>query len=348
MSKITPQSICIVRLSALGDVLMLLPLIRTLQHNLPKAKLTWVISEPAYQLVANIADIEFIVVKKNNNLVTYYEFAKKMYRRKFDVLLATQSSFRANLLYPFIKADKKIGYDALRAKDLHKFFINEKIEPGNDHTLDGFLKFASKLGINDKQIRWDIPLTKSDLEWAAKKLPRHNGVLLAINPAASKPERTWCVEKYIKIIKYAQEKYNATVILTGGPGEQDKLLEHEISKSVSIHSIVGKTKPAQLLAVLKMVDLIICPDTGPSHMASAVNTPVIALHAVTSNEVSGSYMFRHLAVDYYPKAVEKILKTKYGTQPWGEHAHGKDTMKLIPVEPVMKRIDEVLTAKSKT
>ena len=65
MTDIT--SICIVRLSALGDVLMVVPLIRTLQARFPKASITWVISRPAYDLVEGLDGVEFIVIKKPNN-----------------------------------------------------------------------------------------------------------------------------------------------------------------------------------------------------------------------------------------------------------------------------------------
>ena len=64
------NSICIVRLSALGDVLMLVPLVRTLQANLPHASITWIISRPAYDLVEGIEGVEFIVIDKPNNLKT--------------------------------------------------------------------------------------------------------------------------------------------------------------------------------------------------------------------------------------------------------------------------------------
>ncbi len=132
------KSICIVRLSALGDVLMLVPLVRLLQAKLPDAALTWVISRPAYDLVEGMDGVEFIVINKPNSLADYWHFKKQLAGRKFDVLLATQASFRANLLYPLIRATRKIGYDKLRAKDGHGWFISEAIKPGNDHTLDSF------------------------------------------------------------------------------------------------------------------------------------------------------------------------------------------------------------------
>ena len=102
-----------------------------------------------------------------------------------------------------------------------------------------------------------------------------------------------------------------------------------------------RTKFEQLLALINEADLLLCPDTGPAHMAAAVNTPVIALHAVTSSKVSGPYNYRHLAVDCYPLAVEQVLKTTVANNVWGTHAHGDDTMELVSVAQVVARVGEV-------
>ncbi len=336
------KSICIVRLSALGDVLMLVPLIRTLQANIPNVALTWVISRPAYDLVEDMDGVEFIVIDKPNNLADYWQFGKTMRASRFDVLLAAQASFRANLLYPLISAKRKIGYDRLRAKDGHGWFINESITPGQDHTLEGFLKFADALGIHEKKISWDLPIQEADRQWARDHLPQASGPIFLLNPAASKPERSWPVERYIAVIDYLQTHWGAQIVLTGGPGEYDKQLADAISKDVTVTNLVGKTKPKQLLAVIQEASLLLCPDTGPSHMAAAVGTPVVALHAVTSAEVSGPYTYRHLAVDCYPEARETVLKKNANNNIWGTHAHGAKTMELITVAAVISKLQIVL------
>lgn len=342
-NRVEPKSICIVRLSALGDVLMLMPLIRTLQAYLPNAQLTWVISRPAYDLVEGMDNVEFIVINKPNSLADYWRFRKQMHTRCFDVLLAAQASFRANLLYPLIHAKRKIGYDSVRAKDGHHWFIRESIQPGHDHTLDGFLKFADVLGIEKKEIRWDLPIPEHCREWAHAHLPKANGPIVLVNPAASKAERSWSVERYIEIIKYLQSRWHAEVILTGGPGSADKAFGQEIvAASPEVINLIGKTKPKQLLALIEQADLVVCPDTGPSHMATAVSTPVVALHAVTGADVSGPYIYRHLAVDCYPQAVETILKKTVETTLWGTHVHGSEAMKLVEVSAVMAKVDTAL------
>lgn len=338
------KSICVVRLSALGDVLMFVPLVRTLQANLPDAAVTWVISPPAYDLVAGMDGVEFIVINKPNNLADYWRFKKQLKGRKFDVLLASQASFRANLLYPLIRAPRKIGYDKVRAKDGHSWVINETITPGHDHTLDGFLKFASALGIEKKELRWDLPISQTDHAWARAYIPPGKPTLV-VNPAASKPERSWPVERYIEVIKEAQKRWQVQVVLTGGPGGYDRSLADEILKQVECTDLVGKTKPKQLLAVISHAQAVLCPDTGPSHMGAAVGTPVVALHAVTSANVSGPYTFRHLAVDCYPEAVTTVLNKTAETTIWGTHAHGEETMKLVKVDAVLTKLESLFSKK---
>lgn len=338
------KSICVVRLSALGDVLMCVPLIRALQANLPGVAITWVISRPAYDLVEGMDGVEFIVISKPSSLKDYWRFKQQLKGRSFDVLLAPQASLRANLLYPLIAAKRKIGYDPLRAKDGHGWFINEHIMPGNDHTLDGFLKFADHLGLPRTKLTWNLAINDDDREWARRQFKQQKPILL-VNPAASKPERSWLIERYVAVIHYAQTTLKMQVALTGGPGAYDRTLADAILQQVTCIDLVGKTKPKQLLALISQARLLLCPDTGPSHMGVAMGTPVVALHAVTSSEVSGPYLYRHLAVDCYPQAVEVILKKTMATNVWGTHAHGDKTMELITTDAVIHQLNLALTEK---
>ena len=336
------MKICLVRLSALGDVLMIVPLIRTLQKTYPKAQITWIISPLAYELVSNIKDIDFIILPKPKNILDLYKFYKLMKNKKFDVLLGAQASLRANILFPFIKAKRKIGYDKFRAKDCHRLFIKESIDPGNEHTLDGFLKFAKALNIENYDLRWDIPINEKDKLWA-KKIISENKLVVIVNPASSKPERSWLKERYVEVIKAIKEKYTkAIVILTGGPSLHDLELGTYIESKIEVINLIAKTKPKQLLALIAKADLVLCPDTGPSHMAAAMNTPVIALHAVTSPEVSGPYIFRPLAIDYYDKAAEKFLGKNAKDIAWGTQIHGTKTMSIIPTKIVIEKVMDFL------
>jgi heptosyltransferase I len=338
-AMLTPKSIVIVRLSALGDVLMCIPLVRTLQAAFPGVKLTWVISRPAFDLVEGMDGVEFIVIDKPKNLFDYYRFYQQMRHRKFDVLLAMQASFRANLLYPLIRAKRKIGYDQSRANDGHGWFVQETIQTAREHTLEGFLRFGAAIGAVSPVIRWGLPIAQVDREWVKEHLPSGKKFLV-INPAASKSERSWPVNRYIQIARMAQGRWGVQVVLTGGPGEYDRRLADEIGQAVpDCIDLVGKTKPKQLLAVIEAAHMVLCPDTGPSHMAASMGTPVVALHAVTSSLVSGPYTFMDLVVDYYPQALQDVLNQHIDSHQWTTHVHGEDIMAYVPVDEVVARLD---------
>jgi heptosyltransferase I len=282
------------------------------------------------------------VIDKPTGVLDYWRLKQRLKSRHFDVLLAAQASFRANCLYACIRANRKIGYDRLRAKDGHGYFVHETITPGRDHTLQGFMKFAHVLGLTSPEVRWDLTLAPQDEHWARTRLPTDQRILV-VNPAASKPERSWLVERYIHVIQAVLAHPNVCVVLTGGPGDADRHFGDLIQAAVpTVINLIGQTQPNQLLAVIALANCVLCPDTGPSHMAAAMGTPVVALHAVTNADVSGPYPFQHLAVNAYPLAVQQILGQTVDECVWGTHVHGFAAMQLIPVETVLTRVQQVL------
>lgn len=332
------DSICLVRLSALGDVLMFVPLVRALQQHYPNASLTWVISPFAHQLVSEMDGIEFIILDKPNALKDYWRFWRQMRQMRFDVLLAAQASLRANLLYPLIRAKRKIGYDKARAKDGHQWFIHESIEPGRDHTLEGFLKFGRVLGLPDQKPEWRMPIDNAAYDWAREHIEHKPAIV--VNPAASKPERSWSVASYIKVIQYIQSRFDVQIVLTGGP--DDKVLGDEISASVEVTNLIGQTKPKQLLALIDLATLVLCPDTGPGHMASAMNTKAVALHAVTNPDISAPYSSRQHAINAYPEALKRCSNQSVEDARWGTQVHKDWAMELVSVDKVIAKVGQLL------
>lgn len=317
---------------------MLVPLIQTLKAKLPTTKITWVIARPAYDLVEGMEGIDFVVIEKPQSLRDYWVFKKQFKNKHYDVLLATQACFRTNLLIPLIHAKRKIGYDSKRAKDLHHCFVTENICPGQEHTLEGFLKFADVLGLERQTPCWNLPIRQEDYAWASRYTSQE-GPILVVNPAASKPERSWLPSRYIEVLKHAQTKWKAHIILTGGPSSHDRQLADAILAEINAIDLVGKTKPKQLLAVIKGAHLVLCPDTGPSHMATAVGTPVIALHAVTNPQISGPYLSQDLVVNYYQEALKILLNKTMNEKTWGIQVHGEKAMTLISVQAVTHKLD---------
>lgn len=335
-----PKRICVVRLSALGDVCLVVPLVRTLQRHFPGAQITWVIDRSAYQLVEGLEGVEFVVVDKRKLLEAW----RKLRSRQFDGLLAVQASLRAHFLLPAIRAPLRIGFDPARAKDLHGLFVNRRIPPGEQHLLDSFLSFASVLGAKESVLEWRLPIGAQDHAYAATHL-REGSFWLAVNPMASKPERNWLPERYAAVINHVIDSWKWNVVITGGPGAAESTFCRRVLNEVKgpVTNLVGKTTPKQLAAVLARARGLLAPDTGPVHIATAMGTPVIGLYAVAPSRLSGPYLSRELVIDRFPEAVRTILGKDPVHVPWGTRVHTQRAMALVEVKDVLEKL-EVLRA----
>jgi heptosyltransferase I len=350
MSVPIPQHIAFFRLSALGDVVLAIPMIRALQKAWPSCKITWITSSAVYPLLEGLDGVEFLVIQKPQKIKDYLSLRKLFKQYEFDILIAAQASFRTNLIYPHINAKRKIGFDNGRAKDLHSWFVKEQIPGANEHLAEGFMGFAKYLGVDTPKTKqefdWQLYTSEADQTWA--RATRNNGSdkkqkYIAINAAASKAERTWKAEHYAQLIDLAVAQYNCQVVLTGGPAENEIKLANDIEALVKsdIDNRVGKTKHKQIAALLGEVDCLIAPDTGPVHIAVAMNTPVIGLYAVARSGLSGPYQSPDYTVDAYPLAVEAYLGKPYDKASWHERVHHQYAMDLITVDDVLEQLCQI-------
>ena len=337
------ERIAIVRLSALGDVTLMLPAIETLQRALPRAQITWIIGAAAYRLLEGYPGVEFIVFDKSRGLRAYGDLRRNLRGRKFDALLAMQASWRANLIYPLIAAPLKIGFDRARARDGQWLFTNRRIAFAREHLLDSFLAFVGALGVTERTIKWNLPLSPDDRAWAAAHLPRAGEPLLAVNPGASKSEREWPAARWIQMIRAARERWGAHVVLTGGPGARERATGEKImhAGSAGVTNLIGASTPKQLAAVLEKCDCLAAPDTGPVHLAVAVGTPVVGLYAVAPPQLSGPYHHPELVINRFPEAVRTILERDPDTAAWTTRVHSGEPMHLIRVEEVLDRLAQI-------
>ncbi len=332
-----PKSICI-------DISHTLPAIRTIQHKWPKVELTWVIGKNEYPLVADIEDINFIVFDKTKIISSYLKVKQQLSGKSFDLLLHMQMSLRASMLSLLIKAKYKLGFDRQRAKDLQWIFANEKITyKPHQHVVDSFFGFTEAIGIYEQVLEWNIPIPSEAVISAKKMLPEGKPILV-ISPCSSMAYRNWLIERYAAVATYAIEKYNMNVVITGGPSAVEKYYASEICSICkhSITNIVGKTNLKQLLAILKNSKVVISPDAGPAHLATAVNTPVIGLYATTNPDRARAYLSKEYVVNKYPDAIQDKFGVTVDAVAWGTRVRDEGTMARITTEEVKTMLDKLL------
>ncbi len=330
------RKIGIVRLSALGDVVLLVPTVRMLQSAWPDAQITWITCDPARKILQGLSGVRFEVIEKPASLIEYWRLRRQYSAQHFDILLCMQASLRANLIYPLIPAARKIGFDNKRGKDGHRWFVKEQIAYKDEHLLDGFRGFAHYLGVNDQVLQWNIPINPEDEQFARAQLEL--GRWVAINPCASKAERDWPVSRFLQLIDKIKAGWNVGIVLTGGPNPREVAIAKNIAVNTEVLNLVGKTTPKQLIAVLARAEVLVAPDTGPVHLAVAQNIPVVGLYAVARPELSGPYDRMEFSVNCYPDAVHTFLHKKFADADWHERVHHKQAMSLITVDAVMEKL----------
>lgn len=345
--KAYPKSICLLRLSAIGDVTHVVPLVRTLQHNWPETSITWIIGEDEHTLVHDLEGVEFITFNKKNGLVAYRGLYNKLKNKRFDILLHMQVSLRASILSLLVRAPIRLGFDRSRAKNAQWLFTNHKIEgPSRQHVLDGFLSFAQFFGLTCSVPEWNIPIP-SEARIKLKTWLREDEKFIVINPSSStriRNWRNWDPEKYAHVADYVFERYKLSIVLTGGPAAEEKKFAGQIIKASksTIINLVGQTNLKELLALLEQATLVISPDTGPAHMANAAQTPVIGLYASSNPKRTGPYNYRDITVNCYPEAVQKKFGKNIEEIPWGKRVRDPQVMSLIPLDTVIRKIDSLM------
>ncbi|MGJ4729657.1 glycosyltransferase family 9 protein [Luteimonas sp. SDU101] len=340
-----PRSICLLRLSALGDVTHVLPLIATLRAAWPDVALTWVIGKGEQRLLDGLSDVEFVVYDKRSGLAGMRELRRSLGGRRFDALLQMQVAARANLLSAFIPARRRVGYDRSRSKDLHGLFVNERIpdRPGI-HVLEAIGSFCEPLGLRQTQVRWDMPVPAEARDWAAAQWPEDGRPALLFSPCSSHVRRNWYADRYAAVADHAAAQ-GWRVVLCGGRSQLERDTTDAILAAMSAPAIdlVGKDTLKQLPALLERAALVLTPDSGPMHIANAMGTKVLGLHAASNPARSGPYSDLRYCVDRYDDAARRYLRKPAAELKWGTKIEFDGVMDLVTVDDAIAAFERYRT-----
>lgn len=339
-----PDNICLLRLSALGDATHTVPVVRALRAQWPETRLTWIIGKLEHKLLSGLEGVEFIVFDKRGGLGAVGDLREALKGRRFDLLLHMQVALRANALSRLVKAPIRLGWDADRSRDRHTWFTNRQVAAVPfQHQVQGFLEFPRALGIEVGEPTWDLPVGDADRAWADEQLPADTPFLL-LSPCSSHPLRNWSVERYAAVADHAAQALGLAVVLSGGPSDLERETASAIETAMQAPALnlVGRDTLTQSLAVMERASVLLTPDSGPAHMASALGTPVVGLHAATWSRRSGPYRFLDLCVDRFPEAARKFRGKEPEQLRWGHRIEEPGVMDLVEVDAVVGKVEEAV------
>jgi heptosyltransferase I len=341
-----PERICVLRLSALGDVCHVLPVVRTLQDAWPSTRITWILGKLEHKLLGHVPDIEFVTFDKTAGFDAYRDLRRSLAGRRYDALLHMQLSIRASLAAATVPSGVRIGFDRDRAREMQWLFTTHRIAArSREHVLDSLFGFAERLGIRHRSMRWDIPLPPAALEYAARAIPDRQPTLI-VSPCSSHELRNWSADGYAAVADHAAARHGMRVLICGGRSALELAVGSRVERLMRqpCVNLVGRDTLVEMLATLQRATVLVSPDSGPAHMATTVGTPVVGLYAATNPARSGPYFSRSWCVDRYDMAARDFLGRPAEDIPWSTKIERPGVMDLIRVDDVIERLDALMAA----
>lgn len=341
------MNILIIKLSAIGDVIHTLPALAGLRELFPKAHITWVVEESASDLITDHPHLDRTIVsrrkqwidniKRGNILKPYREigaFIRELRSRPYDLVIDFHGLLKSAVLVLLSGGKRKLGYDSMQ--ELSGFFLNEKIpEDLKKHAVDRYLDFIRYLGADAQEKEFMISVSEKNRE-KIEELLRTHGIdkserIVAVNPVALWKTKLWDDMKFAQLCDRISEELNVRVIFTGSSEANPSHIQSLMKRSAV--NLGGKTTLRDLAFLCKRSSLMITTDSGPMHVAAAMETPVVALFGPTDPERTGPYGRSHTVIRSALECSPCFLKS----------CDSRQCMHNITVDQVFQSVKEKLS-----
>ncbi len=286
------QNILVIKISALGDIILITASLKALRQKFPEAKIYCLVGRESRHILRHCPHIDGLIVydhkAKDRGWIKLLRLAKKLRRYGFDKTIDFQNNRKSHLLGFLIFARESYGYrNGKWGWMLSKGIKNtEKNIPAVEHQF----KVLEQMGISYAQGAHQLQMwpTKEDRAYVESLFDSewlgNSKNIVGINIAASEKwiTKNWPIENMAKICDMLMAK-NIRVVFTGM--EKDRALANQLLAMTKSKPsvVVGKTDVLQLAALIERCKVFITPDSAPLHVAAAMKTPVIALFGPTDS-----------------------------------------------------------------
>jgi heptosyltransferase I len=300
--EIAARRICVVRLSALGDVIRALAMVNGLRRGYPDAEITWIVNPVPYEAVREQPAVDRFVILERQGAASFRALARRLKGERFDLALVPQVSFRAGIVTALLDARVKLGFDFRRSRELHWFFCNAHLPPRpSGHAQEHYLEFLDALGIPREPVEWNLRFTDEELAWRREFFCRLGRPAVAFVAASAHPEKDWTVEGHARAMEHVDRALGMQPLLVGGPSPRERQVADAIVAACRSRVEVALERPVRrTLLQLSGSALVVAPDTGPLHAAVAMGVPTIGLYGLSNPRRVGPYRaYADLVIDHF-------------------------------------------------
>lgn len=278
------KRILIVRLSAIGDCILSVPVLNSIRRNFPDSRIGWVIEGAASQLIQGHAALDdlFVVPKRAfKSPRALWTFASQLRAWKPDITLDLQGLTKSSLIAWLSGAKSRLGFqrDPFEGRELSCFLNNRLFKPESEHIVDRSLELLRLLGVNDSMVSFDLPEQDDDAKFADRMLrsKQLEGRFAIINVGAGWISKIWPSDRYASIARHLGEKWGTPSVVVWS-GQQEKLAADQVVAESGGHATLAPaTTLTQLGSLIRRASLFVGSDTGPMHLSVALGTPTIGM-----------------------------------------------------------------------
>jgi lipopolysaccharide heptosyltransferase I len=300
------KRILIVRLGALGDIVHAIPVAAALRRAFPAARIDWLVSAKHREILDLVPVIDRRLVINDrpspsskrggpvdpttevNGGTSLLGTIRELRKAHYDVAVDLQGLIKSALLARASGAPRVVGFSTSYARErLARPFYTDGYDPGRGgiydpretrHVVEINLGLLTVLGISSGPA--EFPIEPVDSAAARQVSERTGGRFALLNPGAAWPNKRWPPSRLADVAIALRERHGLTSVVLWGPGEE-ALAQEVVAAAGGAAMLSPATTIRDLVALTRGAALMVSGDTGPTHIASAVGTPIVGIYGPT-------------------------------------------------------------------
>jgi ADP-heptose:LPS heptosyltransferase len=316
----------VIRLERIGDVLVGIPVIRSLRARYPEARIDLLVSRPNRAVAGAVAPFVDEVWVYQKTVRSALHLLRTLRRARYDVIvdLIDHPSTNAQLVIRWCRPRAAVGL--LHAESGLYTHAAPALDPAVAHPVDRFAQLLLPFGIDPAETPLDLEyrLTPAEVGRARAALGRSTGSYrLGINISGRQAERYWGAAKYVALIRHIVERHPLfAVSVCGAPEDADEVLR--VASAARVDAVPARASLGEFAAIVHEFDLLVTPDTAVVHLAAAWKVPTVVLYHHESGvapwlpyhtphrAVVGAPDIPSISVDRVAAAVDALIAERFG------------------------------------
>ena len=337
MEQKSPR-ILITRLSAVGDCVHTMPLVGALRKHFPRAFIAWVTQGGPATLLHNYPGLDRVIVVPRGYLKsvsTVWRVRRELRSLNFNIAIDPQSLTKSSILGWLSGARHRIGFAAPQGRELALWLNSDRIHPRRTHVVERYLELLRPLvGDTPLSAEFQLPHSCQPAVDAFMNRLGNSPKFAVINPGAGWDSKLWLPERFAEVAQHLLQHHNLPSVVVWAGEREQAWAEQIVRESQGAAIMAPDTTLPELAAILRRAQLCVAADTGPLHLAAAVDTPCVGLYGTTRPCDCGPYGLIHQSVQaYYHDGSARERRTATN-----------DAMRAIEVHHVTQACDQVLAA----